>query len=149
MTGTRDCTCESCVAACAREPGWFGPGQADRLLAAGRITRDELIVDYWIDGLDHVYVYAPRKRKPNGEIAEPYRDVASWGYAFEPGRCVFLTKDDRCRIHSGKPIECRAALCCRGPDDGDPRGERSEIAALWRASGNPLARVVAGEESPT
>jgi len=128
---TQSCTCVACIECCKRTPGWFAPGEAESAAALLGMGFDEfkqrfLIVDYWVASPNDIDVLAPRKV---GIEADQPR--ASWSYAFERGRCVFLTDENRCRIHQAKPIECREAFDCR---KGQGRG-REKIAEMWQQSG--------------
>lgn len=130
--GLQDCTCEKCVTACEQRPGWFAPGEAEKAAKFLGIPFDEfkkrLIIDYWC-GSEDIPLYSPRKCS-----VEEERTVASWGYAFTHGRCVFL-KDGLCSIHPVKPFECRHSMPC----NPKPESERKHIAEMWEREGNPLA----------
>lgn len=128
----RDCSCQECVHACERTPGWFAPGEAEKAAELLGIPfmdfkQDFLIRDYWI-GEPQIYVLAPRKLN-----VDEHLDTASWGSAFTHADCVFL-KEGKCAIHEAKPYECRHALIC----EKSP-GTREKIVEMWREKGNPLA----------
>lgn len=105
------CTCAACVACCERKPGWFKPGEAEKVAAFLKIPLDELFrdylaVDWWVGGAEgDTFVLSPGiVSSPTGEEM-PY--VAH-------GRCVFL-KRGRCSIHAVKPFECAGSWCGDGP----------------------------------
>ena len=132
MSGTvQSCTCAACIRCCERTPGWFAPGEAESAATLLGMGFDEfkqrfLIVDYWVASPNDIDVLSPRK--VGVETDQPR---ASWGYAFEHSKCVFLTAENRCRIHQSKPIECREALEC---GNSQSRG-REKIAEMWKQSG--------------
>jgi Fe-S-cluster containining protein len=95
-----------------------------------KFKRAFLVKDYWSGG---ACVWAPRKlgvERPSNP-----NDPVEYEYAFQPGRCVFLGRVGRCRIHEAKPIECRATDC-----SVLKHNMREEINALWEAAGSPLGR---------
>lgn len=101
------CICDQCVAACRNKPGWFKPGEVEKVaeflgMSLQQLFNEKLQVDYWVGkGKGDIYNLTP------GIIEEMERKVVPW---FPHGTCVFL-KDDRCEIHSVKPFECRETLC--------------------------------------
>jgi len=128
------CCCGKCVKACTVRPGWFMPGEAEKAAAFlgmpfKRFQRIYLIWDWW-SGESDIKVLSPFKQSKNEFPRRNFSGgVASWGWPFQSGRCVFLTKDDRCKIHEAKPYECRMTLCCRDDGMGDLR---QEIAEAWK-----------------
>ncbi len=153
------CSCEKCVECCTRTPGWFAPGEAEKAAKHMNLTMEAfinkyLVRDYWCGDLtdkDHgdegfsgdVYVWAPRKDGQKFYPGDP--KTATWGSAFDHGRCVFLDENDRCKIHAVKPKECRLSFGCDSKRDQASKGEpghRQEIAKEWLAAGNPLAEEV-------
>lgn len=120
------CTCESCVSSCLHKPGWFAPGEAERAARLLRMPfkaffRRYLGVDWWVAGPD-IFVLAPAL----------VRHQAGAEYPGNPtGRCVFLTKENRCRIHAAKPRECRLAL--HGDPDETIKRHKAGIVRAWRA----------------
>lgn len=127
----KDCTCEKCVDACKHTPGWFAPGEAEKaaeyLGIPFDIFKEEcLIEDYWVSSVGYEHVLAPRKIG-----IEEDRQVASWGYSFDYGQCVFLV-NNRCAIHKFKPYECRNVMPC----DYKAQNIRQEIHVMWQKQGD-------------
>jgi Fe-S-cluster containining protein len=98
------CTCSKCQALCAHKPGWFKPGEAEKVANFLGITLQELfnshlMPDSWElpDGSIQTLSPAIKGQEP-GEYME--------GSAL--GECVFF-KDGLCSIHAVKPYECRSA----------------------------------------
>lgn len=120
--GLESCTCEKCVKACERIPGWMTPDEARKAIDAGFAGR--LMLDWWIEqNGEELFVLTPAVVGREG-------GQSAW---WPGGRCTFL-RDSRCEIHSSgfKPIHCRLALLC---DDTvnekafvDPKGD---VAKLW------------------
>jgi Fe-S-cluster containining protein len=131
--GSREsCTCPKCVSCCERRPGWFKPGEAEKVAAFLGLTLQELFdtkleADYWINdsGEPNTLLLAPaRVGHPSGTVS---RDTWS-----PTGRCVFLSAEGRCSIHAVKPFECAVAFCGDGPVDLE--GSAHQVAAdAWRA----------------
>lgn len=124
-------TCNSCQGACERKPGWFKPGEAERVAEYLGITLPELFasklaVDWWCgDGIDggDIYVLSPAL------IGED----AGTEFPGDPeGQCVFF-KEGRCSIHPVKPYECAEALPCSS-DRG--RNYHKEAADAWNTKEN-------------
>lgn len=137
MTGTREsCTCDRCVAACKRHPGWLEPGDAERIAAHLGVSlpdlfRSKLAVDYMLptdaNGLeDAVFGLRPVTPRDTPGAEAPY---------VVGGRCVFLSDDDRCTVHPVKPAECRDML------HGE-HGEHERFMTYWSAP-EPRAQIVA------
>jgi len=99
-----ECSCEVCVSACKKKPGWFIPGEiklaADLLGMSEKDFFDKyLSVDYWGEPGSWMFVLSPAtlNTTPGQE------------FPLNPGgQCVFLTKDDKCLIHAAKPFECKS-----------------------------------------
>ena len=130
----KDCTCEACVNACKRMPGWFAPGEAEKAAEAIGIPWEEfkkkLIIDYWC-GENETYVWRPRRITGDENSNGGHLDVASWGSAFARGVCSFL-EADRCTIHKVKPYECRHTKCAGKPEKLQLR---EKISKMWQESG--------------
>lgn len=129
------CTCERCVGACKHKPGWFKPGEVELLakymnLSLEELFRDYLTVEWWASD-EPIYVVSP------GIVGLPTGQQVPY---IRTGRCVFLTEDDRCRIHAAKPAEC--ALFWHGMDTVTGGfDEHREVAMLW--SGEPQKQIAA------
>lgn len=99
-----DCTCASCQAACKRKPGWFHPGEVEKVAEFLGITLQELfdkylMVDSWETRREFIDILCPavKGQEPGG------RSAVRGG----EGECVFF-HDGLCSIHPVKPLECRA-----------------------------------------
>ena len=98
-----DCNCEKCCSACTNKPGWFLPGEAERVaeflgIDLKELFDEKLVVDYYFRGTDkETFVLAPAITdiKPGGLM--PMNPL---------GQCVFY-KDGQCSIHDVKPSECK------------------------------------------
>jgi Fe-S-cluster containining protein len=97
------CDCECCKRACTEKPGWFLPGEAEKVAEYLDITLKELFDDYlavdWFEGengADDIFLLAPAvKGEETGDM-----------YPGDPrGTCVFF-EDGKCAIHDVKPFEC-------------------------------------------
>ena len=141
MSRNKGCACKHCVAACKRQPGWFAPGEVEKAAAllgmdlamfkARFIIREFWTGDSTTNGKT-VYCYAPRKTG-----VDKRRKTASYGAAFTPAPCVFLTPENRCRIHAAKPEECRETPCCAPSIGSDARAMRTkkQIVLAWMKAG--------------
>jgi Fe-S-cluster containining protein len=124
-------TCEACVGACKRKPGWFRPGEIEQTAGWLGISVQELFdtrlaIDWWEgdDQMPTTFTVAPALvgAQPGAE------------YPFNPnGRCTFLTDDDRCEIHEAKPYECRSYWCGKEETKAESISVHEETAQLWRA----------------
>jgi Fe-S-cluster containining protein len=120
-----DCQCNKCRGACEHKPGWFLPGEAERVADYLGVDLQELfdtrlVVDYWVgDGLDgDTYVLSPGivGREPGAVLP------------FDPrGACVFY-KNGLCEIHPVKPHECRETMACQPGNEN----LHQETAMAWR-----------------
>lgn len=100
-----DCKCESCKGACANKPGWFLPGEAEKLadhlgVSFEEVFNTKLSVDWYEGGtsFDHdVYVLSPNVLggRPGEEFGANPRGI-----------CVFFVNGE-CSIHAVKPFECK------------------------------------------
>lgn len=102
-----ECACPECTEACSRMPGWFAPGEVEKVAEFLDVTVDELFekklsVDWWETGSFPIYVLSP------GIDAKYGRLVGRLKRQDPNGSCVFL-KEGRCEIHPVKPLECRAS----------------------------------------
>lgn len=110
----KECTCKHCVSACHVTPGWFLPGEAEKVAKFLKMPFEKFAEKYLIK--DHCsnqsasrapYVWSPRKigaDLPTDKIRPAHTQEIQ-------GTCVFL-KDDRCSIHKVKPYECAKTMGC-------------------------------------
>ncbi len=136
----KSCSCEVCVSACSRKPGWFLPGEAEKLaenlgVSLQQLFNEKLAVDYWAAyPEDDTLVLVPTMQ---GQL--PGR-IVSWSFYGKP--CTFL-KDGLCSIHEkGKPYECRKL-------HGDEAQELSheEVAKAWEPYQSQLRTLLEGVKS--
>lgn len=125
------CTCEKCVAACTRVPGWMTPDEAQAALDeghAGRLMRDWFEPDRELGNKKRIYVLCPASLGREGSDAPDSLHMLFLGYF---GRCTFL-RENRCELHDTgfKPVMCRTALLCQ-PDKQSPEGDKMPVAKLW------------------
>jgi Fe-S-cluster containining protein len=96
-----ECECSSCKNACKLKPGWFVPGEAEKVadylqISLKKLFKTKLAVDFYSKGKE-VFVLSPVVVDNN-----PGKE-----FPFDPrGQCVFY-KDGKCEIHPVKPHECR------------------------------------------
>lgn len=95
-----DCSCEHCQSACTVKPGWFLPGQAEKVArylgkSLKELFDESLSVDWWV-GADPLYLITPAVVGREGGMMP----------GSGRGTCVFF-KDGKCSIHAVKPFECR------------------------------------------
>lgn len=129
-----DCSCQKCVNACECHPGWFAPGEAEKVaefleLDFKKFEELFLIKDHCSApyASDAPYVYSPRK------VHEPVTSkIRTHAEQRKQGHCVFLIKG-RCSIHPVKPFECRNTMGCDWK-----HGTRDELESKWIEAGAPL-----------
>ncbi len=95
------CECEQCSNACSIKPGWFMPGEAEKVADYLGKSLQELFdthlgVDWWVSDLD-VFLLTPATK--NMESGQEYDSNPR-------GVCVFFD-NGLCTIHSVKPYECK------------------------------------------
>lgn len=98
-----ECRCLNCLDACKHRPGWFKPGEVEKVaehldVSIDKLFRHKLAVDWWEAEKD-VFVLAPALK---GE-------EAGTEYPGDPrAECVFF-QNGLCEIHPVKPFECKEA----------------------------------------
>jgi len=128
MRTRQSCTCQNCVNDCKYRPGWFLPGEAEKVAEFLGMNLQELFntklgVDYWVGTprgpiLSNILLLAPATATMTPGTM----------YGFSPiGQCVFLKKD-RCLIHPVKPYECKMAF--HEHVEGEPN-RHLEVAHAW------------------
>lgn len=128
LTDTIECSCEVCVSACRKKPGWFLPEEikpaAELLGLSEKDFFDKyLSVDYYGNTDGFLFVLAPAT-----ENSEPGKE-----YPLEPGgRCIFLDEDNKCQIHAAKPYECKS-YDHRGSQSSqdDAKDNHKAVAEAW------------------
>jgi Fe-S-cluster containining protein len=106
-------TCTHCRSACSHKPGWFNPGEVEKVAEYLGISVQELFdtklqVDWWQgDGVaDEVFILSPAV----------FGGAAGDMFDANPrGTCVFF-ENERCTIHEVKPHECRQVVACQPRD---------------------------------
>ena len=96
-----ECSCDKCVAACKKKPGWFLPEEVKPAADSLGLTEKEffdryLAVDYFL-GEEEKSVISPATKTMNPGDVFPFNPI---------GECIFL-EDGKCKIHSEKPYECK------------------------------------------
>lgn len=133
---TRDCSCPRCVRCCTVIPGWFAPDEVQKAADLLRLPLKTFVERYltiatggWQeDGDEPMPVLRPRRVEHDPPFGEIFWDNDSKYDPHTP--CVFL-KNERCRIHEAKPIECRTALACQGKRT---HGLRDKLEKEWAKS---------------
>jgi hypothetical protein len=105
--GTRkSCQCEECKSYCSCKPGWFLPGQAERLakkmdIPLKQLFSDYLAVDWWEEEGGDIFLLSPAL--VHGTAGEEFPNDPR-------GVCIFY-KEGLCQIHDKeKPHECQVAF---------------------------------------
>jgi Fe-S-cluster containining protein len=132
-----ECKCESCSGACGQKPGWFLPGEPEKLaeylgISLRKLFRKKLSIDFWCnrDATD-VFIVAPAtvKSTPGAE------------YPFDPyGRCVFLTDEGDCEVHEAKPFECKAYM--HGDSKEKIKDRKKQIVSAWKENQRQIEKLL-------
>jgi len=128
------CTCNHCVRACKYKPGWFKPGEIEKVAEFMKLSVKELFdqyltVDWYVDAhadTGDIFLIAPATIHNRAGGMMPYDPT---------GTCVFL-KDNRCSIHPVKPFECRDSTA----DENIhliTRPRHREVGGSWLGSKQP------------
>lgn len=122
-----DCNCLQCQAACQRKPGWFAPGEAERVgvylgMSLPELFQHYLMVD-WFErtNANPIFVLSPAIKGHTAGSEFP---------ANPQGECVFY-ENGQCRIHPVKPEECRGVMACKS-QHGPPWPLR--LAIRWNSA---------------
>ncbi len=112
-----ECSCEKCQSFCKNQPGWFMPGEAEKVAAYLGMPLPNLLG--W---------QIKKVRSPRGvEILQP-ATIGGPAEGLQRGVCTFFS-DGRCRIHAVKPFECRNVSHA----DMDSHQIRQDIYDAWKA----------------
>ncbi len=101
------CSCDACKEACLNSPGWFLPGEVERLADYLNLTLEALFRKFLAIGTTHM----PDGSRRHGVMPHKLRDHkkpgALWTLAelAEPGRCIFYDHG-KCSIYPVRPFEC-------------------------------------------
>jgi hypothetical protein len=131
----KSCKCPECVSACNQTPGWFLPGEAEKVakylkMKFEKFRKKYLVIDCWYTGDCDIWAYSPRKGNDDSSY------LRNTGAKWEDSSCIFL-KDGLCEIHNVKPKECKIVFCC-GENSGGISDARESVVQQWKLSGNPL-----------
>lgn len=121
----KECRCRYCSEACNHKPGWFKPGEAEKVadhlgLSLEDLFKTKLGVDWWEGSGEDIFLLTPAlsNMTPGEE------------YPGDPrGSCVFF-EDGLCSIHSVKPFECGEYM--HGDSHGEISSRHRSVADLWR-----------------
>lgn len=119
-----ECNCDTCKGMCRFKPGWFMPGEVEKVAAYLGISiedlfRNDLCVD-WYESNEDMFVLSP----------SPDHGLSGTEYPSEPhGVCDFLREDGTCRIYPVRPYECRESI--HDEEIEDVRKRHKEIAEAW------------------
>lgn len=137
--GTKEsCECATCVSACQHRPGWFLPGEAEKVAEHLEIPLQELFdkklgVDWWQDEPD-IFVLTPAIEGYEGDM-----------YPGNPDGCCVFFVDDKCAIHPVKPHECRTYVHTDLRMDQAVR--HMKVADAWREEKQQeLVKTLLGRE---
>lgn len=102
------CSCYTCKSMCEYKPCWPTPEEAQALIAAG--YSDKLMLDWWEDPKGDIEILSPAIVGQESHYASSI---------FPVGRCTFLSKAGKCKLHSLelKPIEGRLSDCSNEHQD--------------------------------
>lgn len=123
MSNITSCKCTHCQGACAHKPGWFLPGEAEKVadhlgLSLEELFETRLMVDWLIADPD-IFLLSPA-------IVE---SVPGREFPANPnGTCTFF-KDGLCEIHPVRPMEC--ALYRHDVSYEDSVDAHEDIALQW------------------
>ena len=138
MNSKESCECDVCRHACEHKPGWFMPGQAEKVaeylnMSVEELFKTKLMVDWWEQDEDHpedIFLLSPGivGEEPGSEFPSDPR-----------GTCVFY-KEGKCSIHPVKPFECADSI----------HGERGEyrhndIALAWQPHQEQIKKLLGRE----
>src|SRR5262245_51533200 len=112
------CTCEKCIRACQRAPGWMSPEEARKAIDNGyadRLMRDWFEPSSKYGNKERIYVLAPASLGCEGKDApevdrEDLHNIIR-GLEWNKGRCTFFNDEGRCEVHESgfKPLQCKSS----------------------------------------
>ena len=111
-----ECACLECIAFCHTMPSFLIPGDLfsiiDVLMTSGRITTRQGIFKFLRASKGAIVGDSATERRYRIETITP---------KLENNKCVFLTDDDRCSIHTVAPYGCRMFTAHMNPIEGARR----------------------------
>ena len=135
IKGTKQsCYCVACKKACQHKPGWFLPGEAERVadylkLSLKELFKTKLLVDWWADDPD-IFLLSPAIVGKDAGVE----------FSTDPrGTCVFF-KNGLCAIHNVKPAECTEMIHGQKADETLARHE--QIGKLWQPHQDQIKRLL-------
>lgn len=140
LTDTIDCDCEVCISACRNKPGWFLPEEIKPAADLLGMTEQDffnqfLAVDYYGNPEHFDFVVAPAT--VNIESGKEY--------PLDPtGKCVFLTEDNKCKIHAAKPYECKQYDHRKKLDDA-ARESHKKVSEAWISHKEKITQLLGRE----
>ena len=101
----QSCSCHICQDACRYKPGWFKPGEAEKVsdflgISLERLFNDKLAVDWYERGDSPIFLLSPAVKANQAGVEFP---------ANPKGECVFFD-GEHCTIHPVAPFECRSYM---------------------------------------
>ena len=122
-----NCQCDSCKNACSFKPGWFMPGQAEKVAAHLNISLKELfdtklMVDWYQDYDNDRDVFLLSPAVVDGSPGSEFPGDPK-------GKCVFLTAEGKCGIYEVRPFECAEYIHETPRSEIDERHEA--ISKAW------------------
>lgn len=130
----QSCTCEECKAACQYKPGWFLPGEAEKVakylgMSLEKLFKTRLAVDWW-EGNPDIFVLSPKIIGEKAGTEFP---------ANPEGTCTFF-KNGLCTIHPVKPFECHKMI--HGEKDEIISKRHKEIAEAWKLHQDQIKKLL-------
>lgn len=137
-----ECSCSKCQKACQRVPGWFRPGEAEKVAEFLDLSMQDLFDQYLgvrvqylrtvdtenedgIDECNEVLLLAPAVTR--ADAGYPYYGV---------GVCTFF-KNGRCQIHPVKPFECADCMPCDKTTYVDYDRKSNITIEMWSKTSQP------------
>ncbi|MFQ5850905.1 MAG: YkgJ family cysteine cluster protein [Candidatus Binatia bacterium] len=145
------CRCDICQGFCRTKPGWFKPGEAEKVaeflkLDLERLFDGYLLVDYWLRRKSDILVLSPGIKE----------SLPGRRFPLNPrGECVFF-KNGLCKIHPVKPYECRVAHHASSDQSAhekvakswdNKKRQRQAKTLLRRTKTSPYVRAVSDFEA--
>lgn len=100
----KSCKCDKCKSACTNKPGWFKPGEPEKVaeylgISLKELFDTKLMLDWW-EADEDIFIIAPAIK--GGDIGAEYPSNPR-------GECIFF-KNGLCEIHAVKPFECKTYM---------------------------------------